>query len=180
MKTRRRNEKIEYYVNWKGYPDNFNSWIYSCSLMSANVGSSAGQIPERRDTLFLPRPCSLHHRDYQYSQLVYKRYKYLPVIVTGKRKCRLSTSESIDQHETRNDVISYDSTIQQQHEDVPSWYLKSLRHSFIESHKVGRRLGSCIIGNTIPTHSVKYSRKWKYDEHYIAGQRDRYVSSRML
>ena len=42
LKTRRRNGKIEYYVKWKGYPDKFNSWIDSCRLVSANVGSSAG------------------------------------------------------------------------------------------------------------------------------------------
>ena len=42
LKTRRRNGKIEYYVKWKGYPDKFNSWIDSCSLLLANVGSSAG------------------------------------------------------------------------------------------------------------------------------------------
>ena len=42
IKTRRRNGKIEYYVKWKGYPDKFNSWIYSCSLVLANVGSSVG------------------------------------------------------------------------------------------------------------------------------------------
>ena len=42
LKTRRRYGKIEYYVKWKGYPDKFNSWIDSCSLVSANVGSSAG------------------------------------------------------------------------------------------------------------------------------------------
>ena len=41
LKTRRRNGKIEYYVKWKGYPDKSNSWIDSCSLVSANVGSSA-------------------------------------------------------------------------------------------------------------------------------------------
>ena len=37
LKTRRRNGQIEYYVKWKGYPDEFNSWIDSCSLVSANV-----------------------------------------------------------------------------------------------------------------------------------------------
>ena len=42
IKTRRRNGKIEYYVKWKGYPNKYNSWIDSCSLVSANVGSSAG------------------------------------------------------------------------------------------------------------------------------------------
>ena len=42
LKTRRRNGKIEYYVKWKGYPDKFNSWIDSCNLVSAKVGSSAG------------------------------------------------------------------------------------------------------------------------------------------
>ena len=42
LKTRRRNGKIEYYVKWKGYPDKFNFWIDSCSLVSANVGSFAG------------------------------------------------------------------------------------------------------------------------------------------
>ena len=42
LKTRRRNGKIEYYANWKGYPDKFYSWIDSCSLVSANVGNSAG------------------------------------------------------------------------------------------------------------------------------------------
>ena len=42
IKKRRRNGNIEYYVKWKGYPDKFNSWIDSCSLGSANVGSSAG------------------------------------------------------------------------------------------------------------------------------------------
>ena len=42
IKTRRRNGKIEYDVKWKGYPDNFISWIDSCSLVSANVGSFAG------------------------------------------------------------------------------------------------------------------------------------------
>ena len=38
LKTTRRNGKIQYYVKWKGYPDKFNSWIDSCSLVSANVG----------------------------------------------------------------------------------------------------------------------------------------------
>ena len=42
IKTRRQNGKIEYYVKWKGYPDKFNSWIDSCSLVSGNVGSFAG------------------------------------------------------------------------------------------------------------------------------------------
>ena len=42
LKTRRRNDKIENYVKRKGYPDKFNSRIDSCSLVSANVGSSAG------------------------------------------------------------------------------------------------------------------------------------------
>ena len=42
LKTRRRNGKIEYYVKWKGYPDKFNSWIDSCSLVSPNVESSTG------------------------------------------------------------------------------------------------------------------------------------------
>ena len=42
LKTRRRNGKIEYYVKWKGYHDKFNSWIDSCSLVLANVGSFAG------------------------------------------------------------------------------------------------------------------------------------------
>ena len=51
LKTRRRNGKIEYYVKWKGYPDKFHSWIDSCSLVQANVGSSAG----------------LNRRDYEYS-----------------------------------------------------------------------------------------------------------------
>ena len=37
IKTRRRNGKIEYYVNWRGYPDKFNSWIDSCSFVSAKV-----------------------------------------------------------------------------------------------------------------------------------------------
>ena len=41
LKTRRRSGKIEYYVKWKGYPDKFNSWIDSCSLVSANFGNSA-------------------------------------------------------------------------------------------------------------------------------------------
>ena len=42
IKMRRRKGKIEYYVKWKGYPDKFSSWIDSCSLVSANVGSYAG------------------------------------------------------------------------------------------------------------------------------------------
>ena len=45
LKTRRRSNKIEYYVKGNGYPmypDKFNSWIDSCSLMSANVGNSTG------------------------------------------------------------------------------------------------------------------------------------------
>ena len=42
LKTRRRNGKIEYYEKWKGYPDKFNSWINSLSLVSANVRSSVG------------------------------------------------------------------------------------------------------------------------------------------
>ena len=42
LKARRRNGKTEYYVKWKGYPDMFNSWIDSCSLVAANVGSFAG------------------------------------------------------------------------------------------------------------------------------------------
>ena len=42
IKTRRRNGKIDYDVKWKGYLDKFNSWIDSCSLGMANVGSSAG------------------------------------------------------------------------------------------------------------------------------------------
>ena len=42
IKTRRRNGKIEYYVKWKRYPDKFNCWIDSCSLVLANVGSSSG------------------------------------------------------------------------------------------------------------------------------------------
>ena len=37
LKTRRRNGKMEYYVKWKGYPDKFNSWIDSCSLVSAKL-----------------------------------------------------------------------------------------------------------------------------------------------
>ena len=41
IKTRRRNGKIEYYVMWNGYPDKYISWIDSCSLVSANVGSFA-------------------------------------------------------------------------------------------------------------------------------------------
>ena len=101
LKTRRRNGKIEYYVKWKGYPNKFNSWIDSCSLVSANVGSFAELNSERRDNLFLPSPYGLHRRDYQYSQLVYKRLKYLPVVVTRKRKRRLSTSEPVDQQEER-------------------------------------------------------------------------------
>ena len=40
--TRRRSGKMEYYVKWKGYPDKFNSWIDSCNLVLAKVGSSAG------------------------------------------------------------------------------------------------------------------------------------------
>ena len=39
-----------------------------------------------------------------------------------------------------NDVVSYDSTIEQQHEDVHRQYLKSLRHTLIESNRVGWRL----------------------------------------
>ncbi len=27
VKTRRRNGKLEYFVNWKGYPSKFNSWV---------------------------------------------------------------------------------------------------------------------------------------------------------
>ena len=42
LKKRRRNGKIEHYVKWKGYTDKFNSSIDSCSLVSANVGNSAG------------------------------------------------------------------------------------------------------------------------------------------
>ena len=42
LNMRRRKGKIEYYVKWKGYPDKFNSWIDSCSLVSANVRNSAG------------------------------------------------------------------------------------------------------------------------------------------
>ena len=42
LKTSRRNGKIEYYVKWNGFPDKFNSWIDSCSLVSANVGRFAG------------------------------------------------------------------------------------------------------------------------------------------
>ena len=76
------------------------------------------QIPERRDNLFLPSPYGLHHRDYEYSQLVYKRYKYLPVVVTRKRKRRLSTPSPSISKKKENDVMSYDSTIEQQHEDV--------------------------------------------------------------
>ena len=56
-----------------------------------------------------------------------------------------------------NDVIAYDSTIEQQHEDVPRKFLKSLRHSLIELNRVGFRLGSFIIGNIISTHLVQYS-----------------------
>ena len=48
LKTRRRNGKIEYFVTWKGYPDKFNSWIDSCSLLSANVESSAGLNSRRK------------------------------------------------------------------------------------------------------------------------------------
>ena len=55
----------------------------------------------KEDNLFLPSPYGLHRRDYQYRQLVYKRYKYLHVVVTRKRKRRLSTSEPIDQQEKR-------------------------------------------------------------------------------
>ena len=42
LETRRRKGKIEYYVKWKAYPDKFNSWIDSCSLVSANVAISEG------------------------------------------------------------------------------------------------------------------------------------------
>ena len=101
LKTRRRNDIIECYVKWKGYPDKFNSWIDSCSLVSANVGSSAVLNSRKRDNLFLPSPYGLNRRDCECSQLVYKRYKYLPVVVTRKRKRQLSTSESIDKEEKR-------------------------------------------------------------------------------
>ena len=74
------------------------------------------------------------------------------------------------------DVFSYDSTIEQQHEHVPKLYLKSLRHSLIESNRVGRRLGSFIIRNIISTHLVQYSRRWIYAEHYNAGQREGFYS----
>ena len=42
IKTRRRNGNMEYCVQWKGYPDKFNSRMDSCSLVSANVENSAG------------------------------------------------------------------------------------------------------------------------------------------
>ena len=45
--------------------------------------------------------------------------KYLYVVVTRKRKRRLSTSEPVNQQKKENDVIQYDSTVEQQHEDVP-------------------------------------------------------------
>ena len=48
LKTRRRNGKMEYYVKWKGYPDKCNSWIDSCSLVSANVGSTAGLNSQKK------------------------------------------------------------------------------------------------------------------------------------
>ena len=52
IKTRRRNGQIAYYVKWKGYPDKFNSWIDSCSLVSANVASSAG-LNSRKKRYFI-------------------------------------------------------------------------------------------------------------------------------
>ena len=40
LRTRRRNDKVEYYVKWKGYPNKFNSWTDSCSVNSVNAGNS--------------------------------------------------------------------------------------------------------------------------------------------
>ena len=48
IKTRRRNGNIEYYIKWRGYPDKFNSWIDSCSLVSANVGSFSGLNSQKK------------------------------------------------------------------------------------------------------------------------------------
>ena len=47
---------------------------------------------------------------YQFNELVHERYKYLPVVVTHKRKRRLSSTEPGNQQYTENDVISYVST----------------------------------------------------------------------
>ena len=41
LRTRRRNDKVEYYVKWIGYPDKFNSWTDSCSVNSVSAKNSA-------------------------------------------------------------------------------------------------------------------------------------------
>ena len=52
---------------------------------------------------------------YQFNKLVHERYKYLPVVISNKRNRRLSSTEPGNQQYKENDVISYDSTIEQQH-----------------------------------------------------------------
>ena len=48
LKTRRRNGKVNYYVNWKGCPEKFNFWTDSCSVNSANAGNFAGLNFQRK------------------------------------------------------------------------------------------------------------------------------------
>ena len=43
---------------------------------------------------------------YQFNQLLHERYKYLPVVVTHKRKRRISSTEPGNQQYKENDVIS--------------------------------------------------------------------------
>ena len=41
LRTRRLYGKVEYYVEWKGYPDKFNFWTDSCSVNLVSAENSA-------------------------------------------------------------------------------------------------------------------------------------------
>ena len=97
LKTRRRNGKIAYYVKWKGYPDKFNSWIDSCSSRRRTLKFSGAKFPKEAIIYFC-------HVLMVYIVVITSIVnfciidkKYLPVVVTRKRKRRLSTSVPVDQ-----------------------------------------------------------------------------------
>ena len=117
VKDEKEKRKIQYYVKWKGYPDKFNSMIDWCRLVSANVGSSA-KFP--KEIIYFCQVLMVY---------IVVITSIVNLFISDKNTCLWSSlvSGSVGylllippiNNKKANDVISYDSTIEQQHNDLP-------------------------------------------------------------
>ena len=111
LKTRRRNEKVEYYVKWRGYLENFNSWPDSRSVNSERWKICGTKFPKQEVIYFcqvfivyivlissIVNPCISDRNNCLWSSLVNGSVGYLPPNPSIKRK--------------ENDVVSPDHSIQ--------------------------------------------------------------------